>query len=999
VSASPEFTKILYKMAKFLIFMHSYISCKSPPTIYQILLKEEIMMKSFFKKLAFVMALAMVVSMVAPAAQTAVAAEDKALAIAYQKGAVITALNLTEVGATEDLRFVYAPANWKELGATWSSSNENVVSVDANGVVKAEAAGTATISVAVGAETASIEVYSVDTTTFVATMGTADNRAMTELELTVGDEFDFAFYGIKDYSVDRYRCDWFAVDPDSVLEFDASNGKLVAKKAGSAKISLGVMNLVTGLKTDVAPCVVTVKEATPDVDPNNFEVTKMVSDSKFELTFENKKITADEVQKGLSVYYYVGNQRIQYNYPKTTEVKDGVVTVEFHQLVTDGTTYGFKYAGIEKEYTVKIGEPASMYITWMDLGGTYHWNCAYAGYATELQPHILNAEGADITASVLNTAQGKYVEFSLADASVAAQYYMQGNNQIYFTAANQTAVVVGKLYNGFDNYGQRIESVSSAPTAITSTVRPIRTFEFQTAQAASVTGNVWDNKTKIAVADDQGTIHGTNLTVRLVDNYGNAVDVSGTNRTFDSEAGLGIYGTGLGTVTNRYYGEFLFASDNISIFTIGETTGHMVAHRAGQANVLVYYDPDMYNSTRSDKVLVAVVPFTTYDRRVATTFEVDSNYKTVSTQACDGNYNEVEFQVTIKDQVGDKFDATKPFQVYTKSVAANGITNPVLSSGDLTVDRVERGVYKVKITCKDSDAGIAPGASRAVYYGVSYNYREVANFTANVVWPVLSDQAHAYAFDASTTKSWKNDCNPFADSWSAELFLNASLYRYKNGVKVAKENVQYMTNDIWTNPAVYASFDTTYVKVLKNGSDITNKMIGNGDGTRAVEATGNAVEVKLAAAGILNSDGYAIIDNELGAGSYTVLAYKAAKSSSPWASASPAAMQLIASSTIDVKDTKPAVTYLGKTLDNVSIADQGNLDLVAMNCFSVKFGDTVLKQDNWNSVKVKANALQINSNTVYFESIEVYVPTNGVWGNSTTYVRYEVKIGDYVVFK
>ena len=972
------------------------------------------MMKSFFKKLAFVMALAMVVSMAAPAAQKAVAAEDKALAIAYQKGAVITALNLVEVGDTEDLRFVYAPANWKELGVEWSSSNENVVSVDANGVVKAEAAGTATISVAVGTETASIEVYSVDTTTFVATMGTADNRAMTELELTVGEEFDFAFYGIKDYSVDYYRCDWFAVDPDGVLDFNDANGKLVAKKAGSAKISLGVMNLITGIKTDVAPCTVTVKAAEPEVDPNNFEVTKMLSDSKFELTFENKKITAEEVQKGLSVYYYVGNQRIQYNYPKTTEAKDGVVTVEFHQLVTDGTTYGFKYAGIEKEYTVKIGEPASMYITWMDLGGTYHWNCAYAGYATELQPHILNAEGADITASVLNTAQGKYVEFSLADASVAAQYYMQGNNQIYFTAANQTAVVVGKLYNGFDNYGQRIESVSSAPTAITSTQRPIRTFEFQTAQAASVTSNVWDNKTKIAVADnttydrfDDTTklCHDTYLTVRLVDNYGNAVNVSGSNRTFDSELGLGQYGTGLpGTVTNRYYGEFLFASDNISIFTIDETTGHMVAHRAGQANVLVYYDPDMYNSTRSDKVLVAVVPFTTYDRRVATTFEVDSNYKTVSTRAEDGNYNVVEFKVTIKDQVGDKFDATKPFQVYTKSVATNGITNPVLSSGDLTVDRVERGVYKVTITCQDSDAGIAPGASRAVYYGVSYNYREVANFTANVVWPVLSDQAHAYAFDASTTKAWKNDCNPFADSWSAELFLNANLYRYKNGVKVAKENVQYMTNDIWTNPAVYATFDATYVKVLKNGADITNKMIGTDDSKNAVEVTGNAVKVNLAVNNGLTNDTYTIIDNELGAGSYTVLAYKAARNSinASWASASPAAMQLIASTTIDVKDTKPAVTYLGKTLDNVSVNDLNttNLDQIAMNCFSVKFGDTVLKKDNWNSVKVKANALQINSNTVYFESIEVYVPTGGVWAeNPTTYVRYEVKIGDYVVGK
>ena len=73
------------------------------------------MMKSFFKKLAFVMALAMVVTLAAPAANTAVAADKKPLAIAYQDGAKISTLNLKNIGDKEDLRFLYAPTNYKEL--------------------------------------------------------------------------------------------------------------------------------------------------------------------------------------------------------------------------------------------------------------------------------------------------------------------------------------------------------------------------------------------------------------------------------------------------------------------------------------------------------------------------------------------------------------------------------------------------------------------------------------------------------------------------------------------------------------------------------------------------------------------------------------------------------------------------------------------------------------------------------------------------------------------
>ena len=116
------------------------------------------MMKSFFKKLAFVMALAMVVTMAAPAAQASAA---DALGIVLQNDNTWTVKETGEVavGATVDYRYKGAPANYKELDPTWASSNEKVATVDKNGLVTGVADGVATISITLSnGQTGSIEV-------------------------------------------------------------------------------------------------------------------------------------------------------------------------------------------------------------------------------------------------------------------------------------------------------------------------------------------------------------------------------------------------------------------------------------------------------------------------------------------------------------------------------------------------------------------------------------------------------------------------------------------------------------------------------------------------------------------------------------------------------------------------------------------------------------------------------------------------------------------------
>ncbi len=113
-------------------------------------------MKSFFKKLAFVMALAMVVTMAAPAAANAATKID----IYYQDGnTAVTEFGLS-VGEEKDLKFVGAPTGWRDLEYGWEVIEGNAVTVDkVSGLVKAVSNGVAKVAfVMEGCDTAVVTV-------------------------------------------------------------------------------------------------------------------------------------------------------------------------------------------------------------------------------------------------------------------------------------------------------------------------------------------------------------------------------------------------------------------------------------------------------------------------------------------------------------------------------------------------------------------------------------------------------------------------------------------------------------------------------------------------------------------------------------------------------------------------------------------------------------------------------------------------------------------------
>ena len=160
------------------------------------------MMKSFFKKLAFVMALAMVVSMVAPAG-SALAAEA-GVSLQGTK-TIVETYELDKVGATVDFSFQGAPSDWKTTFA-WTSSNEAVATVDKAGVVTAVAAGTATITITAGADASYVHTVKVTvkeeakavelTQVNTNTVKLAFAKAPKEADLAAGLEFNMVIAGV-----------------------------------------------------------------------------------------------------------------------------------------------------------------------------------------------------------------------------------------------------------------------------------------------------------------------------------------------------------------------------------------------------------------------------------------------------------------------------------------------------------------------------------------------------------------------------------------------------------------------------------------------------------------------------------------------------------------------------------------------------------------------------------------------------------------------------------
>ena len=277
-----------------------------------------------------------------------------------------TSLTL-DVGKSYTLTKTVSPSN-AATSYTWSSSNTSVATVDENGKVTAKQVGTATITVTTAnGKTASCNV----TVQAVQAVPTSVSLNKTSLTLDVGKSYTLAKTVSPSNAVTSYT--WSSSNT-SVATVD-SNGKVTAKKAGTATITVKTSNGKT------ATCKVTVNLPTP-------QITSLSN------TTGGIKISWNKVDGayGYRLYYkpVSGGWKRFKDTTATSFTDSGVVpnkteTYTIRCIDKNGNTIsGFNSTGWSKKYTPAAPTVSKLDITtggiklsWNKIAGVYGYRLYY----------------------------------------------------------------------------------------------------------------------------------------------------------------------------------------------------------------------------------------------------------------------------------------------------------------------------------------------------------------------------------------------------------------------------------------------------------------------------------------------------------------------------------------------------------------------------------------------------------------------------------------------
>lgn len=213
-----------------------------------------------------------------------------------------TSLSLQE-GETSTLEATVSPSNATNNAVTWSSSNTDVATVTASGVVTANSAGSATITCTTkdGSKTATCKVTVTKPVTTVSVTGVSLNK--TSLSLTVGDSQKLTST-VQPSNATNKSVTWKS-SSTAVATVDA-NGNVKAVKAGSATITCTTQD---GSKN--AKCYVTVTKnnitgiSIPDPGFKEYLLSVFDKDLNGEIS-KNEALEITEIYIGAGVSSFEG---------------------------------------------------------------------------------------------------------------------------------------------------------------------------------------------------------------------------------------------------------------------------------------------------------------------------------------------------------------------------------------------------------------------------------------------------------------------------------------------------------------------------------------------------------------------------------------------------------------------------------------------------------------------------------------------------------------------
>ena len=457
-------------------------------------------MRSFSKKLAFVLAAAMVFTAFAPAAKAEAADE-----MTMNKSAVTIYLNegVNDHGAETCPTGLYGniqeydfyvknkPANWKtDCKFAWASSDEKVATVDNKGLVTPLSVGKTEISCVV-TDAAN------KATTVKATVTVKANAA--DVLISNAEDYDGLVIpadrvvdlnrtmyaeGVSDGTTKRGvevtdYTRWIALDPNgekadaAVVAINQSNGQFTfAADAPAGEYTLYCETYQSSKYTQTT--------ATSDmvvviVEGENTFTAKQDTVTKFTINFENKvaklgAVTVDRIFVNGDVTF-----PLEAAVKSATLAKDGMsATVEMFSALADKTLYNIYVEGFEEAFplTASQGAPETIKI-YVDAKNVKDPAELVAVNAApiELKYALYDANEVDVT----EVATGS-VLFTPAKYATDGSYYVNGDGktgQIWFAKEDVEVDVVAEYQTGKYENGQPVGNKKTTKTFISYKEAPV----------------------------------------------------------------------------------------------------------------------------------------------------------------------------------------------------------------------------------------------------------------------------------------------------------------------------------------------------------------------------------------------------------------------------------------------------------------------------------------------------------------------------------------------
>ncbi len=833
-------------------------------------------MRSFSKKLAFVLAAAMVVTSFAPAAKAEAAKEmaiNKSEQILYvneginHKGGEVAAPGKGNV-SVYDFSVKNKPADWKDtLSFKWTSSDTDVVTVKAGGVATAVGVGKATISCKITEKATGDVVTTAKTKVTVKAnaydveITNADDVAGLAYEVGSTIDLNRAMYdedGNKTTKRGKLVTDytrWIA-EPATGVEITQSNGKYTFNEAGEYTLYCETYQSSKYTKTTA-----TSEKIKVTIEDTSIEL-KQTSLKKFDiLVGAESNIAAADVAINEVVVGPSGEYRVPVLVKGVTMSADKkTATVELFYDMKDAVSYEVTVKGYDMQTLVaSAGAPVAITAYAKDVTAGQ----VSVGKETELVYSLIDANGVDVTTG--NDNEKNKVVFNLKYNGVSGSSYdmayYAGYAKFTFTEPGDTAVVTAEYNTGEVVNGAEVKVTSPAIT-LYAVAKQLVTVKSVTNYTTQIPG--WNNYWS-ADKDVVKLTQTNNLAVKVLLVDGKEVDITKQGQDiYDNENVRNGWVTVETTNSSK---------DFIDIDAVTGAQFVLRPRKVGTAQLMVYYNVQLPDGSIQKS---AIAPITIKIKDAPTLGAVNLNYSgAAATTVLSINPNAdslktQEVSIQIKDQYGQDYAGANFLEIKGSSAAADELVGSGISYVDGKIV-VNSDPFRTKIHNMNTSS-LAPDKIWGMFtYTVKYQDQTTWAIKSNTVVVDVRGLADSsiVGTDLAGTQNGNIARIKADDPWDAknEKSLTFKVYDKMNSANFDLRNVvPYYT----IASDVNAATEGYYFKFFKDGVDVTEKRLADG---LLVFNGANEVTIRFSGTKTENNKTIVSYDN-VGAGTYKFEVYK-----------------------------------------------------------------------------------------------------------------------------